>query len=192
MPSSTAAQKLVMRRKTFSRKNADGSTDRCVVIVEMLWPCPCQARAAAENKRLSSNLRSGAALVNESLGIIADALRPGERDREVDTQSPALPTPPPPAAAASSAAPTLPAAASDKAIVMPRQPTGNPTGQAAVNGTVAQAGTVSPASAEAVVIEATAAASGVASRGGFARPAGWPEEDPVGFRGGLLRDMDHG
>jgi hypothetical protein len=152
----------------------------------MLWLLPCQARAVAENKRLSSNLRSGAALVNESLGIIADALRPGDRDREAD---PPAPPPPitPPAVAAATAAPTPPVVSSGGATS--RQPPGSPqNGQVAAQDTVAHPGTVTAV----VVSAASAAASGVGSSGGFERPAGWPEEEPVGFRGGLLRNMDHG
>ncbi len=158
----------------------------------MLWQWPCQARAVAENKRLSSNLRSGAALVNESLGIIADALRPGDRDREADPLPTAQPPINPPTATAASTALTPPAAVSGGPL--PRQPSGNPQNvQAAAHVTVAQAGAAGTAAGAAVVM---AAASAVASRAtsssGFDRPAGWPEEETAGFRGGLLRDMDHG
>ena len=160
----------------------------------MLLNWPCQARAAAENKRLSSNLLSGAALVNESLGIIADALRSGDRDREAD---PPTPTPLPitlHAATTATAAPAPPAAASGETLS--RQPTGNPqNGQATAHGAVApsQSGAAGEAAGAAVVMAAASAvASGAMSGSGFDRPAGWPEEEPAGFRGGLLRDVDNG
>jgi hypothetical protein len=139
-----------------------------------------------ENKRLSSNLRSGAALVNESLGIIADALRPGDRDREADPLTPI----PPPAAATTSTAPTPPAVASGGTLSQP--PSGNSqNGQAslAAQAVAAPAGAAGGAMAMAA---ASAAANGAANSSGFQLPAGWPEEEPPGFRGGLLRDMDSG
>ncbi len=126
----------------------------------------------AENKRLSSNLRSGAALVNESLGIIADALRPGERERDADPASLALPPATPPVVPATSVA---------------ASPTAQPAGHPPNNGPAAPHDTAVMAAAA-----AKAAGSGTGSSGVFEPPAGWPEEDPPGLRGGLLRDVDHG
>ena len=142
----------------------------------------------AENKRLSSNLRSGAALVNESLGIIADALRPGDRDRDADPPPAALP-PVPPTAAASEAG-TMPTSAACS-VAMQQQPPGNPQNDhAAAKNTVAQAGAAVESAG--VTTAANVAGNGAASIGRFERPAGWPEEEPPGFRAGLLRDMGHG